>query len=65
MIKEDNKRLEAFLEREKIDCTVLLSEWDEICTDSVSKREDGIPQSSEEHRMYSIALENLDLQRRN
>lgn len=56
MIRGSNKRLNDFINREKIDCTVLLSEWDEICKESSVRKQDGLPQSYEEIRMYTIAL---------
>lgn len=64
MEESTSVRLNAFLEKEKIDCSVLLSEWDEICADSANKIKGGAKQTAEEMLMFTIAIENSAADRR-
>ena len=41
MTTNTHQRLNQFLEKEKIDCSVLLSQWDEVVAEGVPKLERG------------------------
>jgi len=41
-----DSRLSEFIKRERIDTSALLAEWDDVCRESMAKREDGVAQSS-------------------
>jgi hypothetical protein len=60
MATNTSQRLTIFLEKEKIDCSVLLSEWDDICAEGIPKLERGGQLSAEELKMLVIAVENLE-----
>jgi hypothetical protein len=56
-------RLRNFFDKEKIDCSVLLSEWDELATEISTKKIRG-QHTGEELKMFTISLSNIEPQKR-
>ena len=64
MLKGAEERMKNFIEQEKLDCSVLLSEWEEIAHEARIDIENDNPLNPQRQRVLTLALQQLEPHKR-